>query len=108
MSLNSGKTQREFLSCRQKRLSSLPGAKTLLLEKQQAGWKSGSNEGPAREAAERGRGRGKDKQHPPIGAVKLITEMRPVVGANRFSQLAGTSLAEMLQHPVLTVKMRCF
>lgn len=75
----------------------------LLLEKQQAGWKSGSNEGPAREAAEWGRGRGKDKQHPPIAVVKLITEMRPAVGVIRFSQMAGTSITERLQHPVLIV-----
>jgi len=31
----------------------------LLLEKQQAGWKSGSNEGPAMEAVEWGHGGGK-------------------------------------------------
>lgn len=36
----------------------------LLLEKQQAGWKSGSNEGHAREAAERGRAGGKTNSIP--------------------------------------------
>lgn len=37
----------------------------LLLEKQQARWKSGSNEGPAREAAQWGHGGGKINSIPP-------------------------------------------
>lgn len=54
---------------------------------------------------------GEDKQHPPTAEVKLITEMRLVVGVNRFSQMAGPAslspINETLQRPVLIVKMWC-
>lgn len=61
----------------------------LLLEKHRAGQKSGSNEGPVREATEWGHRGGKINSILPLEWSGLLTEPWPVVGLNRLRQMAG-------------------
>lgn len=82
----------------------------LLLEKQQARWKSGSNEGPAREAAQWGHGGGKINSIPPPSERSSLLQTRgrwwASVGLARWQGPAILStITETLQHSVLTVQM---